>query len=225
MIRSLITLGLIMATTSAFGQTPDFETGSRIAPLRAKIPAESQLSKFDQGRLVMAQFAGCLLNRMAGKIGEALTQVGDKQVNFALLETVNHSDCLSSGQIRFQVPVVRDALFVELFRRRDGGSTAFKLPAYDLSEISARPDMGAVHLWMIDFASCVVERDRSASRLFVLAPVASAAERTAFEGLKPSLGPCVTAGDEIDLNFAVIKGALAEILYRGAMSSTSGKPN
>ena len=75
----------------------------------------------------------------------------------------------------------------------------------------------------MDFANCVTTRDRAAASGYVVAPVLAERETAALKSLTPALGPCVTANQQITLNRATIKGALAETLYRGARSPSAAE--
>ena len=216
----------ILASVSAVAPAQQRETdlGSLIGvPYRARIPDKNGMSSADRGRVTMQQFAACVLDRSSRAVGKALAEPTEQAQNNGLARLAT-SECLNSGMITFQSSVMRGAIFTELYRRREQGKTGLPdVAQVDLSRAADTPETLAVYWWLMDFANCVTTRDRAAASGYVVAPVLAERETAALKSLTPALGPCVTANQQITLNRATIKGALAETLYRGARSPSAAE--
>ena len=194
------------------------ETGSNIPiPKRAQIPEKG--SDAEQGRVVMAEFARCTLDREPAKVAKLLGQpLGHAYV--AAMQDLVSDECLAAGQITFQPILLRGALFTELWRRRviaeaKGQTWEPVLPVYDLSTPITDPDPAVQRqaglLWLGD---CIVKRDRAAANDVVVRPTASKAQSEAYSRLIPNLSPCLPQGQQVTFSKPILEGALAEALYR-----------
>ena len=217
----LLALPFVGVAADATAQRTETDLGSRIGvPYRARIPDNVGLAAADRGRLAMQQFASCILDRSGKGVAQALTQSTEAAQNQALARLVG-AECLDSGELRFKAGVMRAAIFTELYRRRTAGGRTMMVSNYDLARSAGATGPDAVYWWLMDFADCVVAKDRATASAFVVTSAVSDAETAALKTLTPSLGPCVTSNQQITLNRATIKGALAEALYRGAGPSVA----
>ncbi|WP_156460627.1 hypothetical protein [Sphingomonas sp. Leaf339] len=225
-MKRLIASGLMLlsALGTSEAQQRETDTGSHVTvPYRARITDAANVTAADRGRMVMQMFASCVLDRSSRQVAVALAESTESDQAAGLIKLAN-SDCLDSGEIRFQQIFLRGAIFTELYRRREAGRAGQPaLVGYDLTQAAGATGKSQVYWWLMDLADCVVAKDRAAAKRFVVAPVVGAEESAALTNLTPSLGPCVTADQKIGLNRAVIKGALAEVLYRGAKPSIAAE--
>lgn len=185
------------------------------SPRPARVPQNARLSPADRGRIAMDEFARCVLVRSATGVGRALAEPMGEGQNRALARLAT-ADCLLFGEMRFNPILFRRALFVELYRRRLEGDTHLPVVAgYSLAQATGDSPAIKVHWWLIDFADCVVAKDRPAAEQFVSSETLSNEENVTLQRITPVLGPCVTADVQVKLDRSTIKGALAEVLYRG----------
>ncbi len=222
MKRFGVALTLICAAASASAQrATEQETGSRIPiPQRARIPDAGTMPQVNRVRIVMAEFARCVVDRKYHQVEQALALPTGQAFNHAVAELAT-DECLASGEMRFKAVAIRGPLFTELYRRRVAAEKAGRTwgPAVakvDLAAPAIALDQGEQqHLAMMAFGDCVVTRDAEAARRVVLAPTASDAQDRAIAAIAPSLGPCIVQGTTLHFGKQVLEGILAEVLYRG----------
>lgn len=214
-------VGLCLAASPAMAQRKtELQTGSRISvPAPARVP-EGRDSDLSRTRIIIAEFARCTLDRGTDGVQRAFAM----PVGAAYYRAMNRlavSECLESGMVRIPQTVMRGAIFVELYRRHEkkvGPTVA--VPALDFAHPADESER--TQLALLAFADCVVKRDAGAARGVVLSPTASADQDQAFRALMPNLGPCLMQGQQITFSKPVLEGALAEVLYREAMTPAAG---
>ncbi|MDQ2893598.1 MAG: hypothetical protein M3R64_11000 [Pseudomonadota bacterium] len=222
MIRvALFAVCMIAWVGSASGQRKvESDTGSHIAiPQRARIPDAPGLTVDDRARIAMAEFARCTVDRRAIAMRRVLSLPIEK-LDGSVWMPLADTECLASGEMRFQPRIMRGALFSELVRRRAvetarGGAWTFPVMPYDAVAL-ADPANRVTQLdaALLAFADCVVKRDPVGAQAVIVAPTATEAESVAIAALAPNLGPCLPAGQTIKLSRSILEGAVAEILYR-----------
>ncbi|MFD1036250.1 hypothetical protein ACFQ15_16565 [Sphingomonas hankookensis] len=205
----------------------EMDTGSSIAvPRRARISDAPGLSDQVRARKALADFARCTVDRKAQQMSGILAQPADK-LSDTQFSKVADDECLMSGQMRMKPIMMRGAIFVELYRRRDQAErrgSAWSLPTVTF-DVRAPVDPAntefALQAGLLSFASCVVGRDPSAAKAVVLGPTASKEQDAAFAALAPHLGKCLPSGQNIKLGKPILEGALGEVLYRGTVPVAS----
>ncbi|WP_294323048.1 hypothetical protein [uncultured Sphingomonas sp.] len=230
MKHPLITAILLASiATPALGQRQvEMETGSSIpVPRRARISNESGLTEQAQARRTLAEFARCTVDRRSAEVSVIAAQPAEKLSDSRFMKIAD-DECLSSGQMRMRPLLMRAALFVELYRRRDqaerrGAAWAVPAVAFDERAAVAGAATGglALEVGLLSFASCVIRHDAEAAKAVVLKPTASKEQDAAFAALAPHLGQCLPSGQNVKLSKPILEGALGEVLYRGTVPPTS----
>ena len=78
---------------------------------------------------------------------------------------------------------------------------------------TAGADYDATGIATQEIGACVVRAAPAAAAGLIRSPLGSAAERTAIEGLKPAIGPCVPQGTPVRLSPWALRLMLAEPVY------------
>lgn len=194
---------------------------SRVADPAAKLPSsvgEIAVKNADAVRVLNA-YAACVVKTNRRGVERALsTASGAPGSDPAMLKLMTQ-DCLDSGELRFKPSLIRGAFFEQLYR-----TDAVLLKIQDLKAApSVDYRLGApmpysngltLHLGLMDFADCVVRAVPASAQSLVLSRVASSQETNAFADLSPRFRSCLTDGVELEFSRPVLRGVVAEALYR-----------
>ena len=224
-MKSVVLTVALMTVSPAMAQRQvEAQSGSLIGvPKRARFPEVSGLSAVDRGRVVMAQFARCTVDRSRSRVDRVLAMPIGKAY-WREMSALSSPECLAHGGIKFKSDVMRGALFTELWQRKEAeGGVDTALRRVDASADDGGP--GQMNAYMLQFADCVIAADRSAVVSVLKAPTASSAQNEAYKSLLPRLGPCFPSGGKLTLSKPILEGVLAEALYRGpaALSDTKAQ--
>lgn len=207
-VIAIIALTLCAVPAAAQRET---ETGTRFTrPKPAKIPDNTSLSEAERGRVALAGFANCLIERNPRKVDTVLNSSGSN--SFTQMEM---NECLRSGQMRFEDSLLRGALYSKLYRRHYAAVVP-DLPERPIDFSLNLPSGADGRVAILMFADCLARNDLENARLFILSAGGSVAEKNAFAALRPFIGPCVPQGQTVTLSRSAIGSALAEVLYRQA---------
>ncbi|MCU6452539.1 hypothetical protein LPN01_00435 [Sphingomonas sp. A2-49] len=220
-------LGLSIGSPAVAQKQTEMDTGSNIPiPRRARIAEGAGLSDIDRGRIAMAEFARCTVDRQSARVTGIAARPADK-IDGPSLARLADDECLSSGELRFKPLLLRGALFVELYRRRNDArarKVAWQMPAVPFDPVVKTDPADAtlsVQMALLAFAQCVVTRDPATASAVVMGPTASKTQNAAFAVLAPKLGSCLYDGQKITLSKLILEGALGEVLYRGTVPSVT----
>lgn len=221
----LALIGLVLVSPANAQRQTEADTGSNIPiPRRARLPEKPGQSAADRGRIAMAEFARCTVDRRAPGVVKMLSLPAAKVVP-ASFASLADDECLASGQMSFKPMLLRGALFVELYRRRNAAmsrNVAWQMPVVPFdakASIEPTAETPAVQIGLLAFAACVARRDPVNAKAIVIGPTVSKAQDAAFTAIAPNLGPCLFADQKITLGKIFLEGALGEVLYRGSVPS------
>jgi hypothetical protein len=198
---------------SSMGSTP--ETGSLITRRAAQISG----STTTDARRTTREYGECVLRRFP-KYGEriAIEPVHTEEYE-KMLKRMVIDDCLSVGELSFPLNIVRSAVIEALYFNKFGrsGPTDFSnVPAIDyLADYPAEvPGDARTVLALAKFGDCVGRKDSVNARGLIVSIPGSADETQRFRFLSPSFNGCVVQGEKLTFSKSVIRGAVAEGLYR-----------
>lgn len=131
---------------------------------------------------------------------------------------VAQSECLPAEQARFVSSLLRGAVFEALylrdFRRSSVGVLASAPPLTFASDpATLEPAKRAIFLGS-RVAECTVRADPASARALILSPVASRTEARAFDAILPAVSGCLEAGAQLSFSRPMLRGLIAESLYR-----------
>jgi 23S rRNA pseudoU1915 N3-methylase RlmH len=198
---------------SSMGSSP--ESGSLITRRAAQISGKTTTD----ARRTTRDYGVCVLKRFP-KYGErvALEPVHTDEYQ-KLLKRMVIDDCLSLGELTFPLNVVRSAVIEALYFNEygRGGPTDFsQVPPIDyLAGYPAElPGNARTTLALAKFGDCVSRKDSVNARALAVSIPGSADETQRFRFLSPSFNGCVVQGEKLTFSKSVIRGAVAEGLYR-----------
>ena len=189
----------------------------------ALLAAQVSPAGADEPRQTMATYTACLVNRLGYKLRAALDMpVGSSDTN-TTMTTLNDPDCLPGDYIggislKFKPILMRGGLF-EAFYIKDFGNAAaatfddVPLIIYPAGNASSNVEAARYSLQM-DIGDCVVRKAPAEARTLLNTKVASGAEGAAITALVPALSACATKGQTVSLSRSIVRGMIAEPLYR-----------
>jgi hypothetical protein len=226
-VRLLVAILLAVVSGPAFAHRTMETRNLFQVPKSAVISDEPGQSVADRGRIAMAQFARCVVDRRPALLERILRMpIGSQyQRKMGSLAT---DECLDNGQMSFQAILFRGALFAELWRRRvladrSGEKWGPVMDPIDF-KLSLQPnasDAAKLQFALQLFADCIVMRDRAAASDVVLLPIASKEQNEAYARLAPNLGACLPNGKQVKFSKPALEGILAEVLYRSPLAAAS----
>jgi hypothetical protein len=207
---------------STMGSSP--ETGSLITRRAAQI---SGTTKTD-ARRTTREYGVCVLKRFP-KYGEriALEPVHTDEYE-KLLRRMVIDDCLSVGEVRFPLNIVRsaviEALYLEQFGR-SGPSEFTVVPPIDyLAGYPAElPGNARTVVALAKFGDCVGRKDPANARALAVSIPGSSEETQRLSALGPSFNGCVIQGEKLTFSRSVIRGAVTEGLFRLSRAVDEGQ--
>lgn len=96
---------------------------------------------------------------------------------------------------------------------------AAPFPALGAAEVAALDAQGRMALGTLDLAQCVYAAAPDKVRALLKTSPTYAPEQKAFSALSPFLGPCLQEGVQITFSLPLLRGALAEAMYRAVYAS------
>jgi hypothetical protein len=211
----LLAGALVVATSPVSAQ----ETGSLIKRNRA--------AQIDEGnpnapRITMEAFGACIVSRSKGRVAKFIDmRVGEPEYRDYIRALFDRSEdfCLSQGRLQFYDIHLRGALFQALYNSefRNDGPTSFGAVTSSnyralYPEILSPEARSAVALEQ--FGECVARADTPNVRELLRSLAGSARETALFGTLSPQFSACIPQGEKLAFSKIVLKGALAEGIYR-----------
>jgi hypothetical protein len=204
------------------------ETGS----LRIHRSAEIDDSSREGARRTMEAFSACIASRQNGRVvAMSRLRIDSDQYQRMLRNLYDDSDdlCLSgSGQLGFSFNLLRGGIFQGLYARefRNGGPTDFSaVTTTGYRELYDGPISPQVRsaLALEQFGECVSRADAAGVQTFLRQIAGSAGERAAIQALTPRFAACIPRNETIRFSPSVLKGALAEGIYRLSVAARDGQ--
>ena len=191
--------------------------------LLAVIAATAGSASVDEPRRTMAAYTTCLANRLGYKLRPVLDMpVGSSETNARMI-ALNDSGCLpvenvGAISLKFKPVLMRGGLF-EAFYIKDfaavAAATFDDVPtiAYPAGDVSKNAEAARYNVQM-DIGDCVVRKAPAEARSLLVTEVASGAEGAAVTALVPALSACAMKGQTVSLSKSIVRGMIAEPLYR-----------
>jgi hypothetical protein len=179
-----------------------------------------------EGRRAMHAYANCVVASDRRGV-EAFLAVPPGTPEWSRLGSrIATSACLQGGDMRFQPSIFRGALYDALYRvdyaRRRPVNVA---EAPEIAYLTGTPETWteAQRGWLglQDFGDCVVRAKPAESRALMLSEVEAAEEGRAFTAIAPALGPCLVQGAQVRFSRPILRGLIAESLYRLTAAGTT----
>ncbi|MES2289424.1 MAG: hypothetical protein V4530_06770 [Pseudomonadota bacterium] len=193
-----------------------------VALLASQTATAQPRAAVTEARQSLAQFAKCLSVSKAERVNELVSLPVDsaqyRRLAQRLYETADDM-CVGDGSLRYNAVLFAGALYDALYARDFGYGGPGVFPENVASRYAgryrtpysadARQAIAIEH-----FGECVARAEPAEARKLLLAGPGTTAEEAQFATLKPRFQACVVNGKTVEMSKAVIRGAVAEGLYR-----------
>ena len=185
-------------------------------PAAAQTPANlstRDISDAERARDTMNRFAICVVRARPDRTREALAKTGYAESTAAMARLMK-SECLAGGQLAMNPRDLRGALFRALYLREFGD---------DAEPLQFAPDSAspAASAPLESFGDCVLRAAPAATRVFVVAEVASNEEKQAIADLGPAMAGCVDPQAQLRFSPTSLEATLAEALYKRSVAASA----
>lgn len=184
-------------------------------------PAQFGNSRDDRaGWAFVEDFATCLVSKSPGRAQRLVAlRVGSEDYKSWLSSLLSTGDVCYGFSAQINEMVLRGAIFQALYEREFGSNASLSFdPAMETGyrTIYGNSPSVADTFWisMEAFGECVAHADGEAVRTLIRLSPGSASEKEMFARLMPSLSACLPPGQKYKITRQVVKGFLAEGLYR-----------
>jgi hypothetical protein len=170
-------------------------------------------------RTTMRDFGRCVVAHSPGTVEKIITLHVDTPEYDRMLSSAGIEDCLGEGELRIPPSIMRGSLFEASYIRHFGRSGPTDFSAVKpIDYFSGYPEKVAPEVQSIiamsQFGDCVVRADAADAKALIISAPETPDETTMFAALAPVFGPCVAQGQKVVFSKTVLRGALAEGLYR-----------
>lgn len=177
----------------------------------AATPAAGQESQAGQ---VARRLAACLV-RSRPAVAQAYVAHGTPAIENSLYDRMFNAGCLpNEGSPPLDPRLVRGLIYEALYDRdfaRAAPATFENVPRLVPPDGGTDPALEAA---LLRFGECVARADPQASRNLLAARPASPGETAAIAALTPRLSPCMQGGLTITFSAPILRGVVAEALYK-----------
>jgi hypothetical protein len=213
---------IIVAASVAASPLAAQWTGTRAGPRPANVP-DSNLNKADLSRATMRSFAKCVIGVSRQRVIDYLDTFPGSKEALELANGLSRDDCLVAAELRFSEELFRWSLYDELynsnFRNHDLAAIA-DIPETDFVGMTKglnAEQYQVVAIWQL--GECTVRAAPKVSQTLVWSPIGSDSEAAAIQEIVPIVSGCVNKDNEIKFSKAVLRGVMAEALYKLAMKA------
>lgn len=190
----------------------------------------------ERGRDIFGQLGRCLYNRSKSGSMELLAKTDYGFVNFAQINlemdravrTYGINDCLSrvadnkssNIAVRFTPGSMRQWMLQEAYFDRFPNGAEWVKPGYAVAERQF-PLSGSDRSvrMLMEFADCIVAASPYDADWFYRTGAGATAESEALNALMPALGPCLPAGQRVEMSPAALRAWLGEALWHAALNN------
>jgi len=175
-------------------------------------------------RAALEDYAACQVGRQPARLAKLLTVRVDTAEYVALMNSLLGFDaCISSGTLVVTPNTHRGALFQALYNREFKKNTPIDFKDIKSNYRELYPEDLSVEaqnwLSLLAFSECVVRSDPTAVRDLMRSLTGASSEDIAFMRIGPNLNACMPEGKKLTFSKSIIKGLLAESIYRLSLAT------
>ena len=185
-------------------------------------PPSSRMSgaEYRFGEEIMQNYARCVVSAENHRSIDRFLSANPLSKKADKLGTqIATPNCLNRGTISFPSTLFRAALYDALYREAYGKATILPTPDQPPLDIaneveSQDPADAKFYVSTRYFGDCIVRREAASVRALLKTNIESKEETASFEALQTSMGACLSNGDKIQFSRQMLRGLLAEALYK-----------
>ncbi len=206
----LFILGMSVVTNGLHAQT---ELGTRLGFKRAQMPD----FKSDETRIryLMQEFARCAIELNESRARALIASQPFTAESQKSARMLADDQCLTSGEIVFTEPLMRGAVFSNLYQKdfaKEGSLDFVDVSSPDYVATTGG-EMSLQYAALRQVTDCAVRAAPASARNLIISVVASPEEKLAFREIADVMGPCISAGTKVQLTPTVLRGVIAEVIY------------
>lgn len=177
-------------------------------------------------RAALEDYAACQVGRQPTRLAKLLTTRVDTDEYVKLMNSLLGIDaCISSGTLVVTTNTHRGALFQALYNRQFKTTAPLEFSDIQSGYRAIYPEQPSAEalgsIALVSFGECVTKADPRTVRDLMLSSTGTASEDMAFINLQPNLNACMPEGKQLTFSKAILKGILAEAIYRLSMAVIS----
>ena len=208
--------------------------GAPVAAQETGTLIQRRAAQIDEGnpnaaRLTMEAFGACVVSRSKGRVEKFIDMRVDEPAYRDYLKVLfdrSEDQCLSQGRLSFYDIHFRGALFQALYAQefRNSAPDLTSAPGSGYRQLypETLSDKARSAVALEQFGECVARADAPNVRALLRALAGSSQESALFATLNPRFGSCIPQGEKLAFSKIVLKGALAEGIYRLSKSVANG---
>jgi hypothetical protein len=179
-------------------------------------------SSASEAEKVMANFAKCVIGskkRQEKALAYLMIPNGDPRQNVEG-SAIAKSECAMPGsQMRFQGDLFAGTLYTALYRKfyvktPPGDLSAIEPAVYESEFKVTTTPVGTEQLALRAFGDCAVLQNPAAAHDFAISEMRGQNEKAALPAVVEATGLCVSAGSTLKFSRTILKGVIAESLYK-----------
>jgi hypothetical protein len=211
----ILSMAAPVAAKPATGQT--LQQNDRLEVSNADSPrSEAQASLYD--------YAACVAKARPKQVDMFLATFPFSTRAGATARKMVSDQCGIEEDLTFLPESLRGPLYQELYRLDFGGTAPANVAAAPKLNYAAHANSSdPINVNLRVFADCTVRRDPAAARSLVLSNVGSADESAALQRIAAPMSNCIVQGDTVKLTRPLVRGLVAEVLYR-LTAASAGRP-
>lgn len=219
---SVVMAGAVLAAASpASARDPESRSPS------ANPESFGGVSSGSDGQRILNGFADCLVAKHRPMVEQYLAEAPDSRGARFRSRRLEGTRCNASLLLAARDNQIRGALYEAMFLVdfRDAPPMDLRnAPAIpDTAEAAGASEWARTSSALLKYSDCIVRSDGAGTRAILAAEVGTAREAAAFRAVAPSLSRCLAEGQQIKFSRPLLRGFLAEALYR-LSSLAAGKP-
>jgi hypothetical protein len=212
-----------MPVTEADIKANEGSVAKETAAAMAKATPHQTPAQITAARITVEKYSACFYSQASSQIRALLDEpVGGPSDSFKW-SRLSNSDCMPTTavgmQVRFQPNVIRGSIYEVMFFRDFAKAppvSSFEGVAPIAYPRMVPPSSSSAQAYVVetDIGDCVVRAAPAASHTLITTKLGTDAERSAINALVPVIGPCTPAGAQLKFSLSIIRGMIAESLYR-----------
>jgi hypothetical protein len=216
----LLALGLGMAAAPAFAQ--EAETGTRLAPPKARDVGGVALTSKDQA-VGAKRMAECIFNRKLVLARQALLASTPEAANAAINKMMGEVTCFgddaSNDLVGMRVALIPPDIFRGMLAEaalKQDNDTVQALQPLPIQQVYQRNWFAITgrHITVDEMGACIADTNPAGILTLSRSVPTSKEESAAFSALGPNLGACLRSGTKLQASRQALRAALSEALYQ-----------
>ena len=222
LFHAFATVALVVSASSGTALAQDADAMPPKEPIPVKRVEPKRVFEPERAEQVFEDYAECIVakeRRLGGSLKKYLRVPDGSRIPPGVVKKLVDPDCLNRGTGRMWMSpsLFGQALYSALYRREFGNSepTGF-VPAvsYDSEFEPEYLPLSNRQVALRQVGDCAASQDFLLAHRFAVAEVRSKRETALLSEIVQSLSHCIRSGEQVEFTRPMLKGILAESLYK-----------